>query len=151
MTLAVQSVIFFVMVFLGVAFGAWVDILRLVSRKGPKWLTPLLDLFFWVTVTLLVLIVLADLTYLELRFYAFIGMAIGGFIYFKYLSRLVVAFLRFSFSAVRKGIKGATKFLGPLWLPVKVLDYAILSTLLVLIAIKNRFFPCQEKDIPPSA
>ncbi len=90
-------------IFLGVAFDFY-RVLRGLYR--PHWLlTALADLGYWLFATGVVFLALLFGNWGELRLYAFIGLALGAFGYFRLLSRravrLLAGLLRLAAGAVR--------------------------------------------------
>ncbi|WP_059048740.1 spore cortex biosynthesis protein YabQ [Paenibacillus senegalimassiliensis] len=83
---------------LGVAFDSY----RVVSGQlhFPRWSIHVLDLLYWVAAALFVFRVLYHSNHGELRFYVFLGLFIGIWIYFLFLSviteRFVLMLMRIS-------------------------------------------------------
>lgn len=157
MTLAMQAMIFGVMLLLGTALGVWADLLRFVTRQRGKLAKAVLDTFFWATVTCLVFIVLFQLNFLELRLYAFASMILGGFLYFRFFSLLVNKFYGWIFPALAQVGAGLAKISRPLLYPLRLIAF-ILDGLVVLIlaglaafALKLQDIVRARKELPPPA
>lgn len=157
MTLAVQGMIFAVMLLLGVFLGLWTDLLRFVTRRCRKFITALLDLLFWAVVICLVFIVLINLNYLELRLYAFVSMGIGSLLYFRLLSSNILKFYDWAFATAVKVIEWLGRISRPLVLPLRsaaiLLDGVNLLFLSIAAAVvmKIKDFAGPRQDIPPAA
>jgi len=156
-TLAVQGMIFGIMLVLGIIIGMWADLLRFITRRSKAILTALLDLLFWAVVTCLVFVVLFNLNFLELRLYAFFSLGLGFLLYLKFCSHYVLIFYSWAFETSVKLIKWLRRIFRPLALPARsiafLLDYIILLfiALAALIAVRIKEFPSSRQENPPAA
>lgn len=76
---------------LGIAFDSY----RVVSGqlRFPRWSVHALDLLYWVAASLFVFRMLYHSNQGELRFYVFLGLFIGVWIYFLFLSVITARFV----------------------------------------------------------
>lgn len=77
--------------FMGIAFDSY----RVVSGqlRFPRWSVNLLDLFYWIASALFVFRMLYHVNQGELRFYVFLGLFLGVWIHFLFLSVLTERFV----------------------------------------------------------
>lgn len=124
MNLAVQWLTLLYMMLAGAAMGLAYDSYRVLSYKlrFPKWLNALLDLLYWLWAALLVFRLLYAGNQGQLRFYAFLGLFLGVWIYFLIFSvtvrRFVVMLIQLIHSVYKLIWKLAAIFIGVplLWL-----------------------------------
>jgi spore cortex biosynthesis protein YabQ len=92
---AVQWITLLYMVLAGTAMGLAYDSYRVLSLKlsFPKWLNALLDLLYWIWAALLVFRMLYAGNQGQLRFYVFLGLFLGVWIYFLIFSVTVRRFV----------------------------------------------------------
>jgi spore cortex biosynthesis protein YabQ len=92
---AVQWVTMFYMIMAGMAMGLAYDSYRVLSLKFnfPKWLNAMLDLLYWLWAALLVFRMLYAGNQGQLRFYVFLGLFLGVWIYFLIFSVTVRRFV----------------------------------------------------------
>ncbi len=120
-SLKVQSYIFLTLVYGGLLVGLVYDLYRVFRYflKPKKIATIIEDVLFWFIVTIVVFFVLIESTWGELRGYIFVGLFIGVFLYFKFLSKiiyplliklfkLIISTLAIPFNQVKKIIKPFT-------------------------------------------
>lgn len=157
MTLAVQGMIFGVMLLLGIILGMWADLLRYITRRSKAILTALLDLLFWAVATCLVFVALYNLNFLELRLYAFFSLSLGFVLYYKLCSRYVLIFYAWAFGTAVKLLKWLWRVFRPLSFPVRLialsLDNIILFflALAALITVRIKENPGSRQENPPAA
>lgn len=84
---------------LGIAFDSY----RVVSGqfRFPRWSIHVFDLFYWLAASLFVFRVLYHANQGEIRFYVFLGLFIGVWIYFLFLSVLTERFMVMLISIVK--------------------------------------------------
>lgn len=92
---AIQWITLFYMILAGSAMGLAYDSYRVLSLKlsFPKWLNALLDLLYWLWAALLVFRMLYAGNQGQLRFYVFLGLFLGVWIYFLLFSVTVRRFV----------------------------------------------------------
>jgi spore cortex biosynthesis protein YabQ len=92
---ATQWMTLFYMLLAGAAMGLAYDSYRVLSLKlsFPKWLNALLDLLYWIWAALLVFRMLYAGNQGQLRFYVFLGLFLGVWIYFLIFSVTVRRFV----------------------------------------------------------
>lgn len=92
---AIQWITLFYMILAGSAMGLAYDSYRVLSLKlsFPKWLNALLDLLYWLWAALLVFRMLYAGNQGQLRFYVFLGLFLGVWIYFLLFSVTVRNFV----------------------------------------------------------
>ncbi|WP_339318156.1 spore cortex biosynthesis protein YabQ [Paenibacillus sp. FSL R10-2734] len=100
---AVQWVTLFYMIMAGVTMGLAYDSYRVLSLKFnfPKWLNAMLDLLYWLGAALLVFRMLYAGNQGQLRFYVFLGLFLGVWIYFLIFSVTVRRFVLMLIQAVQ--------------------------------------------------
>lgn len=124
MNLGVQWITLLYMMLAGAAMGLAYDGYRVLSYKlrFPKWLNAILDLLYWLWAALLVFRLLYAGNQGQLRFYAFLGLFLGVWIYFLIFSvtvrRFVVMLIQLIHSVCRFIWKLAAILIGVplLWL-----------------------------------
>ncbi|SEU31403.1 spore cortex biosynthesis protein YabQ [Paenibacillus sp. NFR01] len=92
---AIQWVTLFYMLLSGAAMGLAYDSYRVLSLKltFPRWLNALLDLFYWLLAALFVFRMMYAGNQGELRFYVFVGLFLGIWVYFLIFSVTVKRFV----------------------------------------------------------
>ncbi|WP_438497454.1 spore cortex biosynthesis protein YabQ [Paenibacillus sp. IHBB 3054] len=92
---AIQWITLLYMMLAGTAMGLAYDSYRVLSLKlsFPKWLNALLDLLYWLWAALLVFRMLYAGNQGQLRFYVFLGLFLGVWIYFLLFSVTVRHFV----------------------------------------------------------
>lgn len=120
MTLILQSMVFLIMLATGAMLGLWIDLFRFLNRKGKLPISPILDLLFWAVITCIVFIVLININFLELRFYVFLSLGIGLYVYFQVFSCHILHLYAWAFTIVVKMLKWFWRMLRPLGLPLQV-------------------------------
>lgn len=88
MTLYTQWVTMSVMFTSGCMLGILLDLVHVFRDRFQfrKWLQPIIDLVYWLLSAILVFGLLWWSNWGELRFYIFVAICLGFFVYFKYLS-----------------------------------------------------------------
>lgn len=96
MTLNVQFLTLGTMILSGAGLGMLFDIYRVLSREFyfPRWLTPPLDLLYWLAGTLAVFRVLYASNGGEVRLYVLLGLLLGISMHFALFSNTLIAMLR---------------------------------------------------------
>lgn len=104
MTLNVQFLTMAAMMGCGAALGLFYDAYRVVSGefRFPRWLTPPLDLIYWLIGTLAVFRVLYVSNGGEVRIYVFLALMIGVCFYFGLLSGAFVRVIRWTIRLVKR-------------------------------------------------
>ena len=67
---------------IGISLGLLYDLLRPLRLRGPRWLEPILDLLYWIAVTLAVLMAAPLLDTGRVRIYLLIAHTLGAVCYF---------------------------------------------------------------------
>lgn len=136
---------------MGIAFDSY----RVVSGqlRFPRWSVHLLDLFYWIASALFVFRMLYHVNQGELRFYVFLGLFLGVWIHFLFLSvlteRFVVNLIRIVHKIYRFCVrlvyitlfvpikwlwKGIKLLLGFVWILIVFLGRVTLSPIWKLLA-----------------
>ena len=84
--------VFFCMVAVGMAEGFLFDIFRVFGKfvKKSFWVVGISDLIYWLSATLIFVASAEFLNSGELRFYLFLGVAVGLLLYYLLLSKLII-------------------------------------------------------------
>lgn len=92
MSLEVQFLTLSVMAGSGVFMGILFDVYRVLSGqlRPPRWLVPLLDIVYWIAATLFVFRALLYSNYGQVRFFVFLSLLLGIWLYFRLASRYTV-------------------------------------------------------------
>ncbi|UHA75319.1 spore cortex biosynthesis protein YabQ [Paenibacillus sp. 481] len=92
MSLQTQWMTVLLMIVSGLTLGMVFDGYRVVAGqfKFPRWTIPLLDILYWLGATLFVFEMLIKGNQGELRFYVFVGLVMGAWLYVILFSRLTV-------------------------------------------------------------
>ncbi|WP_036653106.1 spore cortex biosynthesis protein YabQ [Paenibacillus pini] len=112
------------MLFSGVAMGMAYDSYRVLSGQlhFPKWTLHLLDLLYWSAAAVFVFRMLYISNYGQLRFYVFVGLFIGVWVYFLILSVTTQRFVVMLIGIVKRIVtvlKNIFQFM--IWTPILVL------------------------------
>jgi len=135
-----QTIVFFFVTVWGNCVGLLFDCYRLcrqVWRPG-YWGTSLGDIVFWLVVTVFTYFSLMLLTWGEVRFYVFLGMGLGFFIYLKFFSKTVRKFLLKVSGVIRNLLIYIFKIFN---VPLKAFKKAILFPFKLLSKVINSFKP----------
>lgn len=120
-----QAYIFLAIVYWGLIIGVIYDIYRMVRRilKPGKWITGIMDLFFWIIIAILSSLMLFHINSGEVRVYAFIGLALGWSLYFLTLSYWIMKAFDIVYRAVCTvviwPVKKIKSLLKPLFIYIK--------------------------------
>lgn len=136
--LAVQLIHFMLAVAIGVVIGILFDIYRVFRYllSLPWTIIPILDFLWWVMVTCLVFSILLWENWGEVRFYIFIGQAVGFALYVKNFSMKFRKYFKISVLWLYKTIKTLIKWV---LIPIKIIKkiifwpFAIISLVLYKI------------------
>lgn len=156
MSLAAQGIIFAAMFSVGLLIGVWSDLIKTLTAKRPKYLIACGDLFFWFSVATLVILVLFNLNYLELRFYSFVSALLGNWVYYKILSKYISRYYRWQLKITVLGCKHFVRLAKPVTLPLRIIAQILDGfNLLLIVGIANIVFKIQDffsqgEDITPS-
>lgn len=120
----------------GILIGTFFDIFRILRKsfKTPDFITNMEDIIFWLVTGCFIIFLLYYFNYGEIRWYTFLGMAIGLFLYMKYISR---HFITISV----KCIQFIKKVLSIIFFPIKwIIRKIILKPIsFIVINIKKSF------------
>lgn len=132
MTLQIQFFTMGMMIASGMAMGVVFDTYRVLTGqlRAPRWLLPLFDLLYWTGVTLFVFRMLYMSNYGRLRFFVFVGLALGVVLYFFLLSRAVSASVMGIYRAVVAIIRFIRKLIVILIIRPLIVVYKIILALL---------------------
>lgn len=102
---------------MGIAFDSY----RVVSGqlRFPRWSVHILDLFYWIAASLFVFRTLYHVNQGELRFYVFLGLFIGVWIHFLFLSFITERFVVNLIKVVQKIYR----------ITIRILELAVLTPL----------------------
>lgn len=91
----------------GAVMGVLFDVYRVLSGqlRPPRWLVPLLDGVYWIVATLFVFRALLYSNYGQVRFYVFLGLLFGVWVYFRLASRWTVRLTLFAIRCVKAFIR----------------------------------------------
>ncbi|MFW5438528.1 spore cortex biosynthesis protein YabQ [Paenibacillus apiarius] len=103
MSLYTQWMTVLLMMMSGLALGLVYDSYRVVAGqfKFPRWTIPFLDVMYWLAATLFVFQMLVKGNQGELRFYVFLGLACGAWLYAVILSKLAVTIVMWLVKAIK--------------------------------------------------
>ncbi|MCM3342281.1 spore cortex biosynthesis protein YabQ [Paenibacillus sp. MER TA 81-3] len=103
MSLYTQWMTVLLMMMSGLALGLVYDSYRVVAGqfKFPRWTLPFLDVLYWLAATLFVFQMLVKGNQGELRFYVFLGLACGAWLYAVVLSKMTVAVVMWLVKAIK--------------------------------------------------
>ncbi|AJS60744.1 spore cortex biosynthesis protein YabQ [Paenibacillus sp. IHBB 10380] len=128
----VQWVTLFWMLFSGAAMGLAYDSYRVLSGQFhfPKWCLHILDLLYWCGTAVFVFRMLYISNQGELRFYAFVGLFLGVWLYFLILSVTTQRFVVMLIKIVQYVLYLLKRlFMIFIWIPLRTM-YRILIRLL---------------------
>lgn len=132
---AIQWMTLLYMMLAGTAMGLTYDSYRVLSLKlsFPKWLNALLDLLYWIWAALLVFRMLYAGNQGELRFYVFVGLFLGVWIYFLIFSVTVRRFVVMLIQSVQYTFRLLWRFIAiVIGVPLLWLWRLLRGTLLLL-------------------
>lgn len=104
MTLGVQFITFFTMLACGAGLGILFDLYRVVSRpfKLNRLTFSLFDIIYWLIAMLIVFTVLVASNDGELRFFIFVSLLLGTWLYFRFISSYIVIAIKHVMRWVKK-------------------------------------------------
>lgn len=102
-TVEFQSYVFSFTIYGGIIIGVIYDIYRVLKggKHGDRLITSVWDVLFLLSVLLVAIWAIFSSNYGDLRFYVFLGFAVGFFLYEKILSRIIIGV----FSFLKKSIE----------------------------------------------
>lgn len=114
MSTANQAYVFLATVYTGMIVGFIYDFNRVIRRifKPRPWVVGIMDLLFWLIVAAIVFMALLYANDGEVRFYNFIGLAMGWSLYLLTISSWVIKALSLAYRAIEKGFKCAIRFVS---------------------------------------
>jgi spore cortex biosynthesis protein YabQ len=106
-TLQVQFISLIWMIGSGIIMGVVFDVYRVLQKKFriKGWLISMLDLLYWTGATVFVFLVLLSSNDGQLRFYIFMALIAGLWIYFKKWSSLTIQIVLWLIQVIEIGIK----------------------------------------------
>jgi len=109
-----QAYVFLATVYTGMIVGFIYDFNRVIRRifKPRPWVVGIMDLLFWLIVAGIVFVALLYANDGEVRFYNFIGLAMGWSLYLLTISSWVIKALSLMYRTIEKGLKGVIKFVS---------------------------------------
>lgn len=122
----------------GFLLGVLLDLVRVCREifRFRRWSEPLTDLFYWLFSALLVFQLLWWSNWGELRFYIFIAICLGFFIYLHYLSSHASKMLRWMIFLIKRIVTTILYLLDAVvWKPVKKLFRLFRAIVMGLILI----------------
>lgn len=125
-TIKLQLYMFLTSVYGGLIAGIAYDIYR-ANRyyfKPKKAVTVISDFIFWVGIALIFSYILIRSNWMELRGYIFIGFFLGGFVYLKSLSKIVLPLLIKTFKKITFLFK---KIISIMNIPLKYIKKVFVS------------------------
>lgn len=116
-----QAYIFLSAVYVGIIMGVIYDFFRAIRyrAKPNRIVTGIMDLIFWLIVAVLAFMVFYYTNYGQIRFFNFIGMALGWLLYTITLSPWILKFIISIFKAIGKIFTVIIKIIA--W-PVRLLS-----------------------------
>ncbi|WP_245595957.1 spore cortex biosynthesis protein YabQ [Paenibacillus taiwanensis] len=122
----------------GLTMGVAYDSYRVVAGQlhFPRWTLPCIDIIYWLAATWFVFQMLVKGNQGELRFYVFLGLALGAWLYYILLSKLTVMIVNGIVIAVKVVVKFLLQTLYfVLILPLKTIGLFLLAILRFLGAV----------------
>lgn len=103
MTLSTQFFTLAAMIISGIVLGTALDTYRVVKGQFRirRAFLPFFDLAYWILATIFVFLVLFYSNNGQIRLYIFLGLVIGGWIYFKKMSSLTIRFVLWLIKVIR--------------------------------------------------
>jgi spore cortex biosynthesis protein YabQ len=124
MVLSIDTQIYYFIstIIAGIFIGIMFDVYRILRGfKGPnKVITAISDLLFWILAALIVFIFFLYTNNGDLRYYTFIGLSFGIFIYFKLISRRLIYVLR---RVIYFTLKFFRVIINLIFYPIRLLRY----------------------------
>ncbi|WP_131924855.1 spore cortex biosynthesis protein YabQ [Hazenella coriacea] len=105
----------------GLLLGVILDTYRVLKTRFRLrgWVVSLIDLLYWTVSAALVFSLLMWSNWGELRFYIFVAICTGLFLYYQWLSRQVIQGIRWIVSVIEKLILGILRVIQTfIWLPL---------------------------------
>jgi spore cortex biosynthesis protein YabQ len=122
----------------GVTLGIVYDSYRVVAHqlRFPRWSLPLFDVVYWLVATWFVFRMLVKGNQGELRFYIFIGLAIGAYLYYLLLSRATVSVTTWVVQAAKLIVRFVLRTLYVvIIIPIKTLALFLLAIARFLLRV----------------
>lgn len=124
---------FLVTVLAGATIGVLFDFYRVIRglARPKKVLTYLGDLTFWIISTLVIFFLLLVGNWGEIRFYVFVGILAGVYLYLKCLSRYIIKTFAMFFFIIRKTIMYIIKAVSVLWFIITY-PFAVIRNIVII-------------------
>jgi spore cortex biosynthesis protein YabQ len=113
-----QTQLFFVAIQIGILMGMLYDVIRIFRKiiPHPDWIVQVEDLLYWALASILAFIVLYIHNYSALRFFVFIGIALGSVFYFATFSIIFMKIATWIICFVKSVLKTCIHILS---IPIK--------------------------------
>lgn len=120
----IQLYYFLTTITAGFIVGLMFDVYRIIRgfNAPKKVLTRISDLLFWILAAIVVFIFFLYSNNVYLRYNSFIGLFLGNYIYFKFISRAIIKFLKWTTFYIIKFFRVLMLFI---LYPIKLLRYGI--------------------------
>ncbi|SKA95437.1 spore cortex biosynthesis protein YabQ [Caloramator quimbayensis] len=136
----------------GIIIGIMFDVYRILRgfNNPNKFITAISDLLFWILAAIVVFIFFFHTNNGELRYYTFVGIIIGIFLYFKLFSRGILKTLRF---IIYYFIKFIRILVILIFYPIKLIGYGLklmkyeIKKYIVKVFKNKKFIFKKEKEI----
>lgn len=104
MSLSVQFLTLFMMFASGFILGVLYDVYRVSagSIQLQRWTVSIFDIFYWLAATLIVFKMLYESNQGEVRLFVFIGLLLGAWFYFHYISTYTVTIVKRLLKLIRR-------------------------------------------------
>lgn len=141
MSLNVQFVTLWMMAGSGAFLGMLFDVYRVLAGqfRPPRWLVPVLDVVYWMAGTVFVFRALLYSNYGQVRFYVFIGLIFGVWIYFALASRFTTKIVLFAIRIVKWTIRFIRRTIELVIVKPIVLAYKLIVVLLGFLSALSIF------------
>ena len=105
--------VFYATIYGGILIGILFDINRSLKEnfKIIKKTSFILDVLFWIVITLIVFIVVNTISKFQLRYYHFVALFIGFILYYNTISKIVLSIINKIIRFVRNSFKKVTHYI----------------------------------------
>ncbi len=103
MSLPDQFYAFFIMLFCGLILGILFDIYRVSTRPlfRKRWILFIFDILYWIASTIVIFRMLYISNYGEIRLFVFLGLILGAWSYFRYISTYIIVIVTYIIKMLR--------------------------------------------------
>lgn len=145
MSINEQALLFLTCVQTGIIMGMFYDLIRIFRKiiPHPNWLIQVEDLLYWITCACFAFIMIYWKNYGQIRGFAFIGILIGGILYFCTLSIVFMKIATWTIDLIKRAVIRIIKIiLIPIRYIIKIMliPYMYIAKICSIINLKRKAY-----------